>query len=82
MGVFFANLKDGASGESSSSTSVGLNTQLGLRYKVTQNVAVFGEWKYNRANLNFSESSPTQATGGFQGDYSANIFAFGVGYHF
>lgn len=82
MGVFFANLKDGASGESSSSTNVGLNTQLGLRYKVTENVAVFGEWKYNRASLNFSESSPTQATGGFKGDYSANIFAFGVGYHF
>jgi opacity protein-like surface antigen len=82
MGVFFANLKDGASGESSSTTNVGLNTQLGLRYKVTQNVAVFGEWKYNRANLNFSDSSPTQAAGGFKGDYSANIFAFGVGYHF
>lgn len=82
MGVFFANLKDGASGESSSTTNVGLNTQLGLRYKVTENVAVFGEWKYNRASLNFSESSPTQATGGFKGDYSANIFAFGVGYHF
>ena len=82
MGVFFANLKDGASGESSSTTNVGLNTQLGLRYKVTQNVAVFAEWKYNRANLNFSESSPTQQTGGFKGDYSANIFAFGVGYHF
>jgi opacity protein-like surface antigen len=82
MGVFFANLKDGASGESSSSTNVGLNTQLGLRYKITQNVAVFGEWKYNRASFNFSESSPTQATGGFKGDYSANIFAFGIGYHF
>lgn len=82
MGVFFANLKDGASEESSSSTEVGLNTQLGLRYLVTKNVSVFGEWKYNRANFNFSESSPTQATGGFKGDYSANILAFGVGYHF
>ena len=82
MGVFFANLKDGASGESSSSTNVGLNTQVGLRYKVTQNLAVFGEWKYNHASFNFSESSPTQATGGFKGDYSAHIFAFGVGYHF
>ena len=82
MGVFFANLKDGASGESSSSTAVGLNTQLGLRYLVTKNLSVFGEWKYNRASFNFSESSPTQATGGFKGDYSANILAFGVGYHF
>jgi opacity protein-like surface antigen len=82
MGVFFANLKDGASGESSSSTAVGLNTQLGLRYLVTKNVSLFGEWKSNRARFNFSDSSPTQATGGFKGDCSANIFAFGVSYHF
>ena len=59
MGVFFANLTDGASGESSSSTNVGLNTQVGLRYLVTRNVSLFGEWKYNRASFDFSESSPT-----------------------
>ena len=82
MGVFFANLTDGASGESSSSTNVGLNTQLGLRYLVTKNVSLFGEWKYNRASFDFSESSPTQATGGFKGDYSAHFLAFGLGYHF
>lgn len=82
MGVFFARVHDGQSGESSSDTSVGLNTQLGLRYLVTNNIAVFGEWKYNRAHFNFDPSSPTQATGAFKGDYSANILAFGVGYHF
>ena len=38
MGVFFANIKDVGSGSSSSSTNVGLNTQLGLRYLVTKNV--------------------------------------------
>ncbi len=82
MGVYFAHLKDGQSGESSSSTAVGLNTQLGLRYLINKNMSIFGEWKYNKASLNFSESSPTQATGGIKGDYSANILAFGVGYHF
>ena len=82
MGIFFARVHDGQSGESSSDTSMGLNTQLGLRYLVTKNIAVFGEWKYNRAHFNFDLSSPTQGTGGFKGDYSANIFAFGVGYHF
>ena len=80
MGVFFAQLSSG--GESSSSTNVGLNTQLGLRYKVTQNLAVFGEWKYNGVHFNFDASSPNQNAGGFKGDYSANLFAFGVGYHF
>lgn len=82
MGVFFARIKDGESGESSSSTKVGLNTQVGLRYMVTKNMSLFGEWKYNRASFDFGESSPTQATGGFKGDYSAHLLAFGVGYHF
>ncbi len=82
MGVFFANIKDGGSGESSSSTNVGVNTQLGLRYLVTKHVSLFGEWKYNRARFNFSSSSPTQETGGIKGDYSAHILAVGVGYHF
>jgi opacity protein-like surface antigen len=80
MGVYFARLSSG--GESTSDTNVGLNTQLGLRYKITQNLAVFGEWKYNRAHLNFDLSTPNGNVGGFKGDYSANILAFGVGYHF
>jgi len=82
MGVFFARIHDGQTGESSSSTKVGLNTQLGLRYRVTNHVSVFGEWKYNRASFNFSDSTPTAATGGLKGDYSAHIIAFGLGYHF
>ncbi len=80
MGVFFARLQQG--GESTSDTNVGLNTQVGLRYKVTKNLAVFGEWKYNRVHLNFDQSTPNQNVGGIKGDYSANLFAFGVGYHF
>lgn len=82
LGVFFARIHDGQTGESSSSTKVGLNTQLGLRYRVTNHVSVFGEWKYNRASFNFSDSTPTAATGGLKGDYSAHIIAFGLGYHF
>lgn len=80
MGVFFARLSQG--GESTSDTSVGLNTQLGLRYKITQNIAAFGEWKYNRAHFSFDPSSPNQNVGGIKADYSANILAFGVAYHF
>jgi len=75
MGVFFARVKDAETGESSSSTRVGLNTQVGLRYLVTKNISLFGEWKYNRASFNF-------AAGGIKGDYSAHLLAFGVGYHF
>jgi len=82
LGLFFAHVKESQTGESSSSTRPGLNTQLGARYLVTKNVALFGEWKYNYASFNFSGSAPTQATGGFEGNYSAHILAFGVGYHF
>ncbi len=31
---------------------------------------MFGEWKYNRVSFNFSDSTPTAATGGLKGDYS------------
>lgn len=81
MGVFFARVHDGQSDESSSDTKVGLTTQLGLRFLVTKHLSVFGEWKYNRASFSFSDS-PTAATGGFKGDYSAHILAFGLGWHF
>jgi opacity protein-like surface antigen len=80
MGVYFAHLSSG--GESTSDTNVGLNTQLGLRYKVTQNLAVFGEWKTNRVKFHFDASTPNGNVGGFKGDYGANILAFGIGYHF
>ena len=85
MGIFMTNLKDGATGISSSNSAIGLNTQLGLRYRVNENVSLFGEWKYNRAHLNFPgfTAVPAQSTGGgYKGDYSAHILAFGVAYHF
>lgn len=80
MGVYFSHLSSG--GESTSDTNVGLNTQLGLRYKVTQNLSVFGEWKTNRVKFHFDASSPNGNAGGFKADYGVNILAFGVGYHF
>ena len=82
MGVYFSRVHDGQTGESSSDTSVGFNSQLGARYLVTKNLSVFGEWKYNRAHFNFSDSTPTASTRGVKGDYSANLLVFGVGYHF
>jgi opacity protein-like surface antigen len=39
MGVFFANVTEAVNGESSSGTTVCLNTQLGLRYLVTKNMS-------------------------------------------
>jgi opacity protein-like surface antigen len=59
----------------------GLNTQLGLRYRMTKNLAFFGEWKFNHANLEYGDFM------GFKGqelsvNYNAHNVVFGVGYHF
>jgi opacity protein-like surface antigen len=80
-GIFFAQVKTTQSGfeGSQSSTKIGLNAQVGLRYYITRHVTVFGEWKYNYARFNFSEND-TQF--GFKATYSMNHVAFGLGYHF
>ena len=78
LGVFFSRISDGT--DSSSSTDVGLNTQLGLRYRVNSNLSLFGEWKYNYANI---EHNNLLGSGiDLSANYNANIFAAGVGYHF
>ena len=78
LGVFFSSLSSG--NITDTSTDVGLNTQLGLRYRVTNNVAVFGEWKFNHAHVSHNNIASTGLN--VSADYNANILAFGVGYHF
>ncbi len=78
LGVFFSHLS--ATGFSSSSTDVGLNTQVGLRYRVRKDIALFGEWKYNWATLSHENLAGTGLN--VEADYNANNFVFGVGYHF
>jgi opacity protein-like surface antigen len=78
LGVFFSRISDGT--DSSSSTDVGLNTQLGLRFRVTTNLALFGEWKFNYSNIshdNFIGSAINVSA-----DYTAHNLVFGIGYHF
>lgn len=79
LGLFFSRFSDEFG--SSSDTDVGLNTQAGLRYRVNTNLALFGEWKFNHANI--SHSNFLGANGlDFSGNYNAHIVALGVGYHF
>lgn len=80
MGVYFSHLSSG--GQSTSDTNVGLNTQLGIRCKVTEQLSLFGEWKTNRVKFHFDASSPNGNAGGFKADYGVNLLAFGIGYHF
>ena len=79
-GIFFAQLKD--STDSANSTKPGLNTQVGLRYLITPNLAVFGEWKYNHVRFNFDTPAFGAGVSGLSLHYSAHNFIFGIGYHF
>lgn len=74
LGVFFA--KATFQGQSDSDTVPGLNALAGLRVFATDHVALFAEYKYNRATFNFPNAI------GFEADYSANIFMGGLSYHF
>jgi opacity protein-like surface antigen len=78
LGVFYSHAS--SSGFSSSGTDVGLNTQLGLRYRLTNTVSVFGEWKFNHANINHNNFAGSLLN--VSANYNANILAFGIGYHF
>lgn len=74
LGLFFASTN--ALGPSMSTTAPGLVTQVGLEYKLTDRLGLFGEWKYNRADLSFSGSgSRVDAT------YKANALMVGVTFH-
>ncbi|HEU5201595.1 MAG TPA: outer membrane beta-barrel protein [Nitrospira sp.] len=53
--------------------SLGINLIAGARYFVTPRTALFGEFKYDRATI-YSEN--------IKGDYSSQIFIFGISVHF
>lgn len=61
------------SSSGNTNVSVGVNLIAGARYFVMPQLALFGEFKYNRATLR---------TESIQGDYSSQIFVFGLSLHF
>jgi opacity protein-like surface antigen len=85
-GIFVAKIKDPSltSDNSQSSTKLGLNAQLGLRYYITRNVTVFAEGKYNYVRFNFPETPPGPNFNlfGFDATYSMFHAAFGLSYNF
>jgi opacity protein-like surface antigen len=76
LGVFFAHAT--SQGQSDSDTAPGLNALAGIRLFATDHLALFAEYKYNRASFSFTNAN----LAGFDADYSANIFMGGVSYHF
>jgi opacity protein-like surface antigen len=82
LGVFFARAKD-ADGSDSDNGVPGLNALAGIRYFFTEHVALFGEYKYNRATFTFDTiDSGNGAVGGFKGTYSASMVVGGLSFHF
>lgn len=74
VGLFFAEAK--FQGQSDKDVAPGLNALAGLRYFATDRIALFAEYKYNRAAFNFPDAI------GLKADYSANHFLGGVSLHF
>ena len=74
LGLFFA--KTNALGPATSTTEPGLVTQLGLEYKLSPQLGLFGEWGYQHASLGFSDGG-TRLTA----DYNAHVLAVGLNFH-
>jgi hypothetical protein len=79
LGVFFARASD-ETGSASDNGVPGLNALAGVRYYFTERVALFGEYKYNRATFDFDNIGGTGA--GVKGDYSASHIVGGLSLHF
>jgi opacity protein-like surface antigen len=72
-------LSDTGITETLTSTSPGVNAEVGLRYLVTRHLALFGEWKFNYTQIRIKETSNFT---GQNSIYQAQMFVFGIGYHF
>ncbi len=70
-GMFFASSSKG--GTSNVHISPGLNFFAGARYVLTPHWAIFGEFKFNRATIRFSD---------VRGAYDGQLFVFGLMWHF
>lgn len=85
-GIFFARIHDPSftSGNTQSSTDLGLNAQVGLRYYITRHFTVFAEGKFNHVQFNFPETPPGINFNLFGFDSTYNMFhvAFGLSYNF
>ena len=80
LGVFFANLSNNVNSASDNAVP-GFNALAGLRYFVTERIALFGEYKYNYAAFDFTTDGPFGAAVG-KADYRVNHIVGGLSIHF
>jgi opacity protein-like surface antigen len=77
LGVFFADLNSPFG--SIDSPVLGLNVLAGIRYYLTRRIALFGEYKYNRASFRLDNIEGTGA--GLDGMYSVSHLTAGLSLH-
>ena len=80
VGVVIAHIGDTATVQSTTDVTSGWNVLAGLRAFVTPYIAVFTEYKYTGATLQFDQAFG--AVGGFEGAYRAQHVLAGLSYHF
>lgn len=80
FGMYFARFSSPAlrfgRSETASDTSPGFNILAGSRFFLTKNLALFGEYKYNKSSFDFGNNVL------FKADYSAHNLVAGVSVHF
>jgi outer membrane protein W len=83
--LFFATLKGPTAPPGQSALGIGLNGEIGARYYITRNWALFGEGQYHLApHLGYisNDSNPAADPFGFRATYSALTISLGVSYSF
>ncbi|MDF0651126.1 MAG: hypothetical protein P0121_06615 [Nitrospira sp.] len=81
LGVFFAHLSNNGNGLSDNAVP-GFNGLAGLRYFVTERIALFGEYKYNFAPFDYTPDGALGGAVGVKADYHINHFVGGLSLHF
>ena len=87
LGVLFVNVNydqyPGGADVTGSDTAVGFNALAGLRFLLTDHIALFGEYKYSRAHLDIGlDVNDIESGVTVEGDYSINMLVGGISYHF
>jgi opacity protein-like surface antigen len=79
VGIFSGRFHDGLTDESRSSTKPGANAKAGLRYKVSEHLRAFGEYRFNYVRFDFNQ---TASLPGLNTTMAIHTFAVGLEYAF
>jgi opacity protein-like surface antigen len=82
LGLFFADLRTPTA--DADNAVPGLNALAGGRLFLSKELALFGEYKYNRATFNFDQAVGVAGGGttALKGDYSISMLVVGLSVHF